>query len=74
MCIACELGFWMAMEDEPPAAKPRRKADDFACDAPAEAGGTAAPATPATKRKRRAGAVAPRRRAKPAAKVSAARE
>ena len=41
MCIACELGFWMAMEEPPEAAKPKRKAhkaaqkdNDFACDAP----------------------------------------
>jgi hypothetical protein len=39
MCIACELGFWMAME-EAPAAKPKRKTaranESFQCDAPAE--------------------------------------
>lgn len=41
MCIACEMGFWMAME-EPPAATPKRKprktaapeVEVFACDAP----------------------------------------
>ena len=71
MCMACELGFWMAMEDEPPAAKPKRKAADFACDAPAETG--AKPAENA-KSRRRTGALTPRRRVKSAAKVSAARE
>jgi len=70
MCMACELGFWMAMEDEPPAAKPKRKAADFACDAPAETGGKPANA----KGRRRTGALTPRRRVKSAAKVSAARE
>ena len=41
MCIACELGLWIAMDDlpaEPPPGFPRAKpADDaarFACDAP----------------------------------------
>ncbi len=44
MCIACELGLWMAMDDlpaEPPPGFPRAKpADDavrFACDAPQDA-------------------------------------
>jgi hypothetical protein len=34
MCIACELGFWMAMDEEAPPAPVKRKAADFACDAP----------------------------------------
>jgi hypothetical protein len=35
MCLACELSFWMAMEDEPPV-KATPKADDFVCEAPVE--------------------------------------
>jgi hypothetical protein len=41
MCIACELGFLIAMDalpDEPPPGFPRRPsraAGDFSCDAPA---------------------------------------
>lgn len=62
MCMACELGFWMAMEEEPPA-KPARKAaraeDAFQCDAPAE--------------KPKARRAKPRRRVKTSS-VSAARE
>jgi hypothetical protein len=41
MCIACELGFWIAMDDlpsEPPPGFPRASAQNdaarFACDAP----------------------------------------
>ncbi len=42
MCIACELGLWIAMDvlpDEPPPGFPRakpRSEDGFACDAPPE--------------------------------------
>jgi hypothetical protein len=50
MCIACELGFLIAMDelpDEPPPGFPRgpsRAAAEFSCDAPAD--GQPEPATP----------------------------
>lgn len=61
MCIACEMGFWMAMDEPPPVAvPPKRKvvrADNaFACDAP-----EAKPAKPVPRRK--AAPSKPRRRA-----------
>jgi hypothetical protein len=34
MCIACEMAYWMAVDDEPP---PKKKAASaFDCDVPAE--------------------------------------
>jgi hypothetical protein len=36
MCIACELGFWIAIDQPPPAAvlSPDEPAAPFTCDAP----------------------------------------
>jgi hypothetical protein len=57
MCIACELGFLIAMNelpDAPPPGFPRppsRGTADFACDAPAAA--EPAPTTPAAEGERK---------------------
>ena len=36
MCIACELGFWIAIDQPPPGARvsPDEQAAQFACDVP----------------------------------------
>jgi len=36
MCIACEMEFWLAIDEPPPGARvPQDEALRFACDAPA---------------------------------------
>jgi len=62
MCTACELGFWDMMEALPPETRERilreeaaRQNASFACDAPEDAAGDAAPlaATPPTEDERK---------------------
>ena len=45
MCIACEMAYWMAVDDEPP---PKKKAASpaFDCDVPAQPAPRARPAKP----------------------------
>ena len=35
MCIACEMAYWMAVDDEPPPKKKAAPAAAFDCDVPA---------------------------------------
>jgi hypothetical protein len=53
MCIACEMAFFLEMDDLPPSTGTASHIDTradaaarFACDAPADARPSAAPATP----------------------------
>jgi hypothetical protein len=37
MCIACEMEFWLAIDEPPPGARvPQDEASRFACEAPAQ--------------------------------------
>jgi hypothetical protein len=51
MCIACEMEFWLAIDEPPPDARvPAQQAAPFVCDAPDEALQAAAP-SPQNERK-----------------------
>ena len=45
MCIACEMGFWIAIDEPPPGAvlTPEEQAARFACDMPEGEAPVAAP-------------------------------
>jgi hypothetical protein len=48
MCIACEMEFWLAIDEPPPGARvpPERPTAPFACDAPEPEPQPAKPAAP----------------------------
>ena len=45
MCIACEMGFWIAIDEPPPGARvtPEQQTAPFVCDAPQDEAQAVAP-------------------------------